>query len=64
MNELTKSETSQTTNVSGDVYGNTQEGDIFQSFYSQTNFDEISFEDLKLQTKKITRNSNRFPSFL
>lgn len=53
MNELTKSETSQTTNVSGDVYGNTKEGDIFQSFYSQTNFDEISFEDLKLQTKKL-----------
>ena len=43
MNQSTKSETSQTTNVSGDTYGLTQKGDIFQSFFGKTDF----FIDIK-----------------
>ena len=53
MNESTKSETSQTINVSGNAYGFTQEGNIFQSFFAKTDFDEISVEDLESQIKEL-----------
>ncbi|NEQ75436.1 MAG: hypothetical protein F6K23_21715 [Okeania sp. SIO2C9] len=53
MSNSTNSENPQNVNTSGNTYGVTQEGDIFQNFFGKTDFDEISFEDLESQTKEL-----------